>query len=326
MNRKTSLVSIAMTTYNGEKFLAQQLDSIVLQSYQNIEVVICDDGSTDNTLNIIQSYCNKYHFITLYQNSHKLGFVKNFEKAISLCKGGYIALSDQDDIWEKDKLKIQMDEMHKLEQNTSVLPIMIHSDLSMINEENQQTQISYFKFKHYKLKKDKDLGAILGPCGVMGNTILMNRHLKNKILPFPDELDVHDYWIALINELFGKRVTLVRPLVKYRIHSQNTSNSTGKLKISFNKLIKQIVSFDLPMPYMTTHRKFFLPKLLQNKVISDQDKIIIQVFLDYLNLNGSFCKIFCSLLKYDLIKRNYIFRSLFFIQLFITKIKRQINE
>lgn len=81
------LISIAMATYNGEKYIKQQIDSIINQSYKNIELVICDDCSSDDTLTILNDYENKCNFIHVYENSEKLGFVKNFEKAISLCSG-----------------------------------------------------------------------------------------------------------------------------------------------------------------------------------------------------------------------------------------------
>ncbi len=102
----TPLVSVAMCTYNGERFLAQQLDSIINQTYTNIEIVICDDGSTDKTIQMIQEYQKKFATIKLYQNKTNLGFVQNFAKAISLTTGDYVATSDQDDIWLKNKIEI----------------------------------------------------------------------------------------------------------------------------------------------------------------------------------------------------------------------------
>ena len=99
MLEKNELISIAMTSYNGEKYIREQLDSILTQTYGNFELIICDDRSKDSTVEIIKDYCIKDSRIKLYVNEKNLGFKKNFEKAISLCKGEYIALSDQDDIY-----------------------------------------------------------------------------------------------------------------------------------------------------------------------------------------------------------------------------------
>lgn len=101
----TPLVSVAMTTYNGEKFLREQIDSILNQTYQNLEIVICDDCFTDGTFGILEEYERRDSRIKLRRNERNLGFIKNFEQAVSLCTGEFIALSDQDDIWEPWKLE-----------------------------------------------------------------------------------------------------------------------------------------------------------------------------------------------------------------------------
>ena len=92
------MISIAMATYNGELFIREQLDSILTQTLSDWELIVCDDGSTDNTLSILQEYANNDSRIKIYQNETNLGFKRNFEKAIGLCSGEYIALCDQDDI------------------------------------------------------------------------------------------------------------------------------------------------------------------------------------------------------------------------------------
>ncbi len=100
------LVSIAMTTYNGEKYLSAQLDSILNQTYKNLEIIICDDCSTDDTRQILTNYSKKDSRIKLFFNDKNLGYSKNFQKAISLCTGNFISLSDQDDIWIPEKISL----------------------------------------------------------------------------------------------------------------------------------------------------------------------------------------------------------------------------
>ena len=93
------MISIAMATFNGEKYLREQIDSILAQTHQNFELVICDDCSTDGTAGILREYETQDSRIRVYVNERNIGFKKKFERAISLCKGEYIALSDQDDVW-----------------------------------------------------------------------------------------------------------------------------------------------------------------------------------------------------------------------------------
>ena len=99
------MISVAMATYNGEKFIREQLDSILAQTITDWELIVCDDVSTDSTIAILEEYANKDGRIQIHKNKVNLGFKRNFEKAISLCSGDYIALCDQDDIWKHDKVE-----------------------------------------------------------------------------------------------------------------------------------------------------------------------------------------------------------------------------
>ena len=319
MNSQEPVISIAMTTYNGEIFLVQQLDSILNQSWNNIELIICDDGSDDNTIKIIKKYMEEYDCIKLYRNPHRLGVVKNFEKAIELCQALYIALSDQDDIWIENKLEILMHEMHKLEQSYDNLPLMVHSDSSMIDENGYVINKSYFNFRDYNLKGTKDLNHVISRCGVMGNTILMNRDLKKCILPFPDGLDVHDYWIALINEIYGKRITLHEPLVQYRIHEHNYSNSLNKLLKTKVLSLEKIFTLDFSLPYMDLHREKILETLLRDTKVIEYDKNIIKIFLMYLDFNANRLSIFYRLVIFNFVKKGFIYRLKLFLSILLTK-------
>src|SRR6187549_727051 len=111
MAKSSPLVSIAMATYNGEKFITEQLESLVNQTYKNIEIVIVDDCSTDNTVRIITDFQKKYGSITLIEKDSNSGITKTFEHSIRNCKGEYIALSDQDDVWLSNKIEILLDEL-----------------------------------------------------------------------------------------------------------------------------------------------------------------------------------------------------------------------
>jgi capsular polysaccharide export protein len=315
------LISIAMATYNGGDFIKAQLDSIINQSYKNIQIIICDDGSSDKTIDILETYIKKYPFIELFLNKEKLGYAKNFEKAIRLSTASYIALCDQDDIWEKDKLETQLREIKKIESDDPSLAIMVHSDLCMIDKNDKIFNDSYFEYRKYKLKKEKDLGHILGPCGVMGNTIMFNKALKEKALPFPIYIENHDYWISLINEIYGKRITLDRKLVKYRIHNSNTSNSCTKIKNkqTFLNLIKLIKSRDFYIPYIKTNRFQLLSYLLRNYDIPAYDKKVLIRFQEYLSNETSRFRKISNVIRYSFYKRDFLYRIIFLSGLLIRK-------
>lgn len=133
------LISIAIATYNGEKYLKEQLDSIYAQTYKNIEVVVTDDCSTDKTVEILDKYA-KTHGLKYFVNEKNLGFVKNFEKAMTLCKGKFVALADQDDIWEKNKIQILYGHIGD--------SLLIHSDASLIDAEGEIINTSYKQSSH----------------------------------------------------------------------------------------------------------------------------------------------------------------------------------
>jgi len=261
------MISIVVATCNGEKYIKEQLDSIINQSYKNFEILILDDKSEDRTVEIIQHYERKYSFIKVIQNKSRLGVINNFEKGISLAKGDFIALSDQDDIWEKDKLLIQYNTIKDYD-----IPVMVHSDLSIINEKGNIISNSFFKKKGYNFPEKKSLDILISLNGVMGNTIMFNKKLKKIILPFFTKIPMHDYYISVMNEVYGKRITINKPLVKYRIHATNIGNPKKYL----NKKIKDFFIQDLPYK----DRIDFLKWLLSKNDISEIDKNEIRKFIN----------------------------------------------
>lgn len=306
-------VAILLATYNGEEFLKEQLDSILTQTYQNLKVYISDDSSSDATMEIVSHYQKRYPTKIFYTvNETNIGYVKNFEKLLEQCLESYILFSDQDDIWLEDKVEIQMREILKLEALNNDCACLVHSDLLMIDKFGNIVKNSYFKYRSYNLKNQKDLGHLLGPSGTMGNTILINKKLRDLVLPFPDKLDVHDYWIGVNCELFGVRKTLKKALVKYRIHANNSSNSQDKLsskKIALNR--------DIKLPNLETMRKYYLPTLIP-QIKSSGDRAVLDAYIDYLQFNKNRFLIYFELLKYSLVKRDLLFRVKLFFKILFT--------
>ncbi|MCX8525791.1 glycosyltransferase family 2 protein [Chryseobacterium formosus] len=238
-------ISVALCTYNGEKFIHEQIDSILNQSLKVDEIIVCDDGSTDKTQNILSDYQNKFPDIfQIYINEKNLRSVKNFEKAISLCKGEIIFLSDQDDIWERDKVKVLLNYFN---DNPSINAIC--SNGNAINEKgetldkmtiwevptllkNADIKIDYFNILAF-------IENIATGAGMAFRSVI-----REKILPIPIKKGFHhDEWIALITAHDKSFTMIPEKLFRYRIHEnqqvggviyENNESTKNRLAHHFN--------------------------------------------------------------------------------------------
>ncbi|HEX5710845.1 MAG TPA: glycosyltransferase family 2 protein [Sulfuricurvum sp.] len=257
---KFPLVSIALATYNGEMFLSQQLDSILAQSYINLEIIICDDNSTDSTRDILNYYAQNDQRIQLFFNETTLGLVKNFEKALSLCSGEYIALSDQDDIWEKEKIESLIRHIGSAS--------LIHSDAILIDATEVIFASSYSHYSHKILYKDI-FSYLLGN-NVTGCTSLFSRKLLKYALPFPEGIFVHDWWLALCAYKHEGIVYYDQALIRYRQHAHNQIGAADSRRIhpfeTREKAFKKTVQFLqelLDIPFFSVHEKQFMTHLIE---------------------------------------------------------------
>lgn len=224
-------ISVAMCTYNGEKYLKYQLESIIFQSYPPKELIICDDGSSDNTIAIIDKFSQEAPFpIRFYQNSTNLGSTKNFEKAIRLCSKAIIVLSDQDDIWAENKLERIVEEFSKSEEIGAVF-----SDALLIDDQGWsigQTLWDSVNFTSRERKKalnNKIVNVLLKHNVVTGATIAFKSSYRDMILPIPKNWE-HDAWIAFLFGIFSKIVPISDTLINYRIHSEQQIGAAITLK------------------------------------------------------------------------------------------------
>lgn len=213
------MISIAMTTYNGEKYIREQLDSILNQTYKNFELIICDDFSTDSTVKIIKSYIDPR--IKLFINEKNIGFKKNFEKAIKLCTGEYIALSDQDDIWENNKLELCINNIGEHD--------LICTNSEIINSENisqHYTMKDVLKIKKIPNDQFKIFSHLVFTNFVQGSTILAKRDFILSTLPIPENFSYHDYWFGVMASMNNGIKYLDICTLNYRKHeSQITINT-----------------------------------------------------------------------------------------------------
>jgi len=210
------MISVCMATYNGEKYIKEQVESILRQLAEEDELIVSDDGSTDGTIKILENFGDKR--IKIFKHSRDLNnkhpfypSTKNFENALTKAQGDYIFLSDQDDVWMPDKVKITLPFLK--EQDTLVV-----SDAWIINE-NLEKQEKLSKYMPYK----KGYFRNLFKCTTQGCRIAFTKNIKDFCLPFPNGVIIHDFWIRQLVELKFKVRYIPEPLIFYRQHSNNLS-------------------------------------------------------------------------------------------------------
>lgn len=206
------LVSVAMAVYNGEKYLREQVESILNQSVKDIELVMNDDCSTDRSWDVMSELADKDRRIRIYRNEHNLGFKDNFQKTIGYCKGDYIALSDCDDIWLPNHLQLLLDNIGDKS--------LACGDSTFVDANGSPLGTTLSHQEAFDWIPDDDLkkfvSIILFRNPYQGATMLMKRDFLNKALPIPEEMRYHDTWFASLACFCGGINYVKQPLMKYR--------------------------------------------------------------------------------------------------------------
>lgn len=291
-------ISIAMATYNGEKFLREQLDSILVQSWTNFELIICDDCSTDKTTEIIAEYQKKDARIKFFQNTVNLGFKKNFERIITLCASDFIALCDQDDIWTIDHLKILYENIGDND--------CIGANSLIVNEKGisqNKTLLEYWPIHILPENADDLFYHELYSNMIQGSTSLIRSSLIKKALPIPENIKYHDYWFALIAGLNGGTKYISDVILMYRRHSNNAS---AYQLFSIINAIKDLYRFSKSRKTFYSDSINLLQHLLTIKDLPEIKKEQINLALIfYTNLANNTRKLYCInyyIKNYTLIK------------------------
>lgn len=216
------MISVAMTTFNGEKYIEKQIESIIHQSLPVDEIIVCDDGSTDHTVELLKKYD-----VTLIQNFQNLGYKLNFKQAMEKCNGDYIFLCDQDDIWEKDKVK---DMMHIMESHKNIH--VLASSFTYIDGQDQMILTTlnkgYSNNNLYNKEVAKnDLVSVLTDEFIYGNyfqgcALVMDKQTRDFVVHHFDDRLPHDWIISLYASIDGGMYFYNKSEFKYRIHSDNS--------------------------------------------------------------------------------------------------------
>lgn len=220
-----SAVTIIMATYNGGGYLKEQLDSIINQSWKNWQLYVRDDGSSDETMAILSEYeADESRIKVLHDDKGTLGICLNFAELMQHCAfSKYLMFSDQDDIWLPEKVARTLDTMRASEALYGDVPILVHSDLCLVDEQLRVIDKSAEKYINLDPHVRNKLGKLLAQNYVYGCTIMLNKHLVDVSLPVPCEAENHDYWVSLIAASVGRMVYLPAQYILYRQHRQNFS-------------------------------------------------------------------------------------------------------
>ncbi len=259
------LISIAMATYNGEKYILEQLESFVNQTIPPNELVITDDCSTDNTLKIIYKFKKDAPFdVRVYLNEKNLGYTQNFNRAMQLCKNEIIFLSDQDDIWFPEKIAHILYLAKKFNDK----------DVFMVNAETVTENLKRTGLTQQGQLKNagkNEESFVLGCCIAVRKTFL------DKILPISDMYNQgHDNWIIDIADMLNLRIIDPKVLQLYRRHESNTSSSLSNKVKKVNLL--DILKKNLYLVFKSDDQKYIEEYILRDKVLLLKIKELLKSF------------------------------------------------
>ena len=313
-------VAILLSTYNGQEYLAQQIESIQNQTYKDWKLYIRDDGSTDNTVKIIKEYCKSDSRIFLINSSFRdnLGPLKSFFYLLKKVQASVYFFCDQDDLWLQNKLEVMLNEYSKTNY-----PQLLYSDLSVVNENLQKIPDNNFEFLIGKITNqnrfvDND---------IPGCVMMIDRQLRDLAVNYTKNytyISMHDWWLALIAESFGKITFINKKLVLYRQHGNNALGAGMKSQNNiFQKLFsKKVINL----------RKKLIKKIYfqNNHLLEEYGDLLNHKYKKFL-IEFKKCKYssyygrYKFLNKYSL-KRTSYFQTIAFKILFIFDLKNILNE
>ena len=224
---KIFTIDILMATYNGEKYLSEQIDSIISQTYKHWKLIIHDDGSSDNSVSIIKQYILRYpdKIILIDDDIHTGEAKNNFAYLMQFSLSPYITLCDQDDVWFPHKLETMVFLLQKYD--------LVMSDVIIVDDVKHRLNDSFYKLNH---SKNGFLNNLVHN-SYIGCAMAFNRKIYERAMPIPKNIPMHDWWIGLVAEIFGSVVFTNDKLMYYRRHSTNASQTSEKSKYCIFKKI-----------------------------------------------------------------------------------------
>lgn len=230
----TDKIAVLMATYNGEKYICQQIDSILSQTCKDWELYIHDDGSTDNTIAAVESYVEKYpDKIHLIDGKSTGGAKYNFFYMFGQVEAPYYMTCDQDDVWLEKKIELTYDKMLAIEDKADI-PCLVYTELRVVDSELNTIADTMSEYQSLDCHKHT-INQFILQNSVTGCTMMVNRALRDKMLHITniDNTIMHDWWAALVAAQFGKTAFIDEPTILYRQHGDNSLGALGINKLSY---------------------------------------------------------------------------------------------
>ena len=224
MTSRENCVDILMATYNGARFLHEQIRSILEQTHQDFRLLVRDDGSTDTTPSLLAEYVASRpgQIILPEQDARNLGPAGSFSALLQQTDANYVMFCDQDDVWLPDKVERILHRMKQIERQEGVeRPILLHTDLVVADESLRTLSDSFWRYQRLDPRRGSAFSRLLVQNVVTGCACMLNRALVRKAAPIPPEARMHDWWVALVAAAFGRVECLPEATVIYRQHSSN---------------------------------------------------------------------------------------------------------
>lgn len=302
-------VNILMSTYNGQQFLAEQIRSIQEQSYTDWTLFIRDDGSSDNTKEILKDFEHQDSRIHLIDSdkSDNLGVIKSFHKLVNHDRADYYFFSDQDDVWLPNKLELSLKEAQNYPAD---LPLMVYMDLKVVNQDLEIMTESMVKSQSHHA--NTELVQELTENTVTGGVAMIN-HTLAEMWQETDDILMHDWYLALLASAFGNLVFIDQPGELYRQHSDNVLGARTLSK-RFKKWIRPHILFAVYWDLIKNSQK--QARHLLQMPLSQSNRELIEAFVTI--MDKPMLERFRILRKYGL-KKNKAFHTLVFTTLIVTK-------
>ncbi|MCC5797762.1 MAG: glycosyltransferase family 2 protein [Methylophaga sp.] len=287
---KDKFVSVVLASFNGQDFIKKQLESILNQTHTNLEVLVVDDGSSDKTTEIIKEFLLKDERVHFFPAAKNHGLVKNFERGLKLAKGEFIALADQDDIFDKYKIEKQLSAIID-----DAKADMVITDLELIDENDRKLAESMWMFQGIAPEKTSPFRRLCIDNYVTGCSSLFSRRLLEHASPFPSGLKIHDQWLAVVaaRKDGGGIKILNEQLTQYRQHNRNLIGAKRSNKLSWCDVGSKLFSLNELKVIRENSSKIFDEKRIriisffERSELFDEDELTYLKSLEELFFNFS---------------------------------------
>jgi glycosyltransferase involved in cell wall biosynthesis len=270
------MIAILLSTYNGERYLREQLDSLFCQTFSNFMLYVRDDGSTDSTMNILLEYEKiNSNLILFADNDRNKGASASFMWLLEKVESNYYMFCDQDDVWLPFKIEKTLLKLNFLESKYSSKGVLIFTDLIVVDSNLKTIANSMWDYSRINPENAKNFYRTTCLSSVTGCTMMFNQHIKEMVLPYPKVARMHDWWISLNVAKCGVVDYVKEPTVLYRQHGLNVLGADKIIKNHYLKkalLLKNTIKENIEVLRMLRSLKFSKNYL---KIYSTKIKIIL---------------------------------------------------